>query len=164
MDDPFYFADQDVVNALFSSRLGDTQIECLEHRLAPHTPMRHIRIVDTASPACRYPDGTRPYLLHHTLAKPWLKSTVPNAYSRLLPRLLLAPDVTVRLSPGELPLRLRMGPAAAGARCLSGLGARGRTSARRQLGRLGIRTRLAARRADRAAASHVRSVDEPPTV
>jgi hypothetical protein len=163
MSDPFYFADQDVVNALFSAELRDEEIVCMEHRWAPHTPFRDIRIVDDLGLACEYADGTQPYLLHHTLAKPWLQATVPNAYSRLLPRVLLAPDVALRLSPQDLPLRLRTGPLANGARFSSGLQAHVRRAVRRQIGRLGIRTRMAALRAGRAATARSKSADDPPT-
>jgi hypothetical protein len=162
MSDPFYFADQDVVNAVLSAELGDDEIECLEHRWAPHTPLRGIRIVDERQLICEHSDGSRPYLLHHTLAKPWLQATEPNAYSRLLPRLLFAADVVVRLSPRDVPLRLRAGLLASADRYRCGVQARVRQSARRQLGRFGIRTRLAARRAARFDAAPLRSADDPP--
>jgi hypothetical protein len=163
MSDPFYFADQDVVNALLSAELRDDEIACLEHRWAPHTPLRGIRIVDERELICEYPDGSRPYLLHHTLAKPWLQATEPNVYSRLLPRLLFASDVTVKLSPADVPLRLRPGRLASADRWRCGVQAHLRRSARRQLGRFGIRTRLAARRAARQDAARPRSADGPPT-
>jgi hypothetical protein len=159
MSDPFYFADQDVVNALFSAELRDDEIECLEHRWAPHPPFRDICIVDECHVICEYPDGSQPFLLHHTLAKPWLQATEPNAYSRLLPRLLFAPDVALRLSPEDVPLRLRTGLLASAERYRSGVQARLRRGARRQLGRFGIRTRLAARHAGRIEAARSRSAD-----
>jgi len=151
MFDPFYFADQDVVNALFSSELRDDEVDCLEHKWAPHTPFSDLRIVDEHEMTCEYPDGSQPFLLHHTLAKPWLKATEPNVYSRLLPRVLFAPDVTVRLSPTDVPLRLRTGLLASAERYRSGVHARLRRSARTQIGRFGIRTRVANRRQRRLA-------------
>ena len=150
LDDPFYFADQDVVNALFSVSLADDAIDVREHRLAPHVPLTGVRILDRDQLVCEHADGLRPFVLHHTLTKPWLAPTVPNAYSRLLPRLLLAPDVRVRLRPEELPLRLREGRAAAAASRVTGAAVATRRRARRQLGRFGIRTRFAALRARRA--------------
>src|SRR5207247_5704741 len=97
-----------------------------------------------------YDDGERPFLLHHTMAKPWLQATPWNAYARLLPRLLLAPDVALRLRPDQVPLRLRQGPLAAADRRRADVQARVRRGARRQLHRFGIRTRLAAVRPARS--------------
>jgi hypothetical protein len=156
LSEPFYFGDQDVINALLAAHLEADEITMLEHRLAPHPPFPALRLVDTDRLLCRYPDGVRPFLLHHILAKPWLKATRTNVYSLLLPRLLLAPDVPLRLEPEQLPLRLREG-------WLGGLDRRRANAqaflffhARAQLGRFGIRTRirtrLAARRRRRAVA------------
>lgn len=142
LQDPFYFADQDVVNAVLRAELDDEELEIVAHALAPHTPLRGVRIADETSLVCEHADGTRPFVLHHTLAKPWLRATVPNAYSRLLPRLLLEPDVALQLSVQELPLRLRPGRMGSAARLLSGVRAAARAAARRQLGRFGVRTRL----------------------
>lgn len=141
--DPFYFADQDVVNAVLSAELVDDEVDIVEHRLAPHTPLRGVSIVNERELICQHADHTRPYLLHHTLAKPWMQATTPNAYSRLLPRLLLGPDVALQLSPEELPLRLRPGLLASGVRLVSGWRAAVRQEVRRQVSRFGIRTRLA---------------------
>jgi hypothetical protein len=163
MSDPFYFADQDVVNALFSAELRDEEIVCMEHRWAPHAPFRGIRIVDDLRLACEYTDGTQPYLLHHTLAKPWLQATVPNAYSRLLPRVLLARDVALRLSPRDVPLRLRTGLLASADRFRSGVQAQARWGVRHQLGSLGVRTRFAARRARRLEETRSKPGDGRPT-
>ena len=149
MTDPFYFADQDVVNALFSVSLDDAELDCREHRMAPHTPLAGVRVIDPDQLVCEHADGSRPFVLHHTLAKPWLAPTVPNAYSRLMPRILLAPDVALRLTPDELPRRLRTGPVAVAAREAAGARVAVRRGVRRQLGRLGLRTRLAALRAAR---------------
>jgi hypothetical protein len=91
-------------------------------------------------------------LLHHFLAKPWLKATRSNIYSLLLPRLLLAPDVALRLEPEQLPLRLREGRLAATDRGRANLQAFVYENGRKQLGRFGIRTRLAAWRRRHAAA------------
>jgi hypothetical protein len=151
LEDPFYFADQDVLNAVLAARFGDEELLMLEHRLAPHPPFRGLRLEDGNRLLCRYADGEQPYLLHHVLAKPWLAPTRTTVYSRLLSRLLLRPDVPLRIDPDELPLRLRDGTLAAVARGAAHSGTVMRTTARRQLGRFGVRTRLAARRDGRRA-------------
>jgi hypothetical protein len=147
---PFYFADQDVLNAVLAALLTSDEILCLEHKLAPHPPFTGVDVVDERRLSCVGRDGTQPYLLHHTMAKPWLKPTPVNAYSRLLPRLLFAPDLPLRLRPDQVPLRLRTGRLAYVDRVRADLQARTRTRARRLLGSAGIRTRLAARRDHRS--------------
>jgi hypothetical protein len=149
LTDPFYFADQDVLNALLSSRFGPEEVAVLEHRLAPHPPFAGLQLVDAGSLVCRYDDGVVPYLLHHTMHKPWLRATRTTVYSRLLTRLLLADDVTIRLSPAELPTRLREGVGAELARRRDTAFVGVRTATRRQLGRFGIRTRIADARSRR---------------
>jgi hypothetical protein len=144
LSDPFYFADQDVLNAIVAARLEQGEIMALEQRLAPHPPFGGLRLVDRESLVCRYPDGVQPFLLHHVLGKPWLKATRTSIYSLLLSRLLLASDVALRLEPGQLPLRLRAGWLAGADRERANAQAFVYAHARRQLGRLGIRTRLTA--------------------
>lgn len=142
LSDPFYFADQDVFNAVVASSLQASQVVTLEHRLAPHPPFSDLRILDEQRLLCQYSDGVRPFVLHHTLGKPWLKATRSNAYSLLFPRLLLASDVALRLRPEDVPLRLRPGRLAAADRRRAGVQAVVYSSARRELGRLRVRTRL----------------------
>jgi hypothetical protein len=146
LSDPFYFADQDVLNAILAGHFEPEEILTLEHRLAPFPPFSGLRLLDEQRLVCRYADGTEPFVLHHILAKPWLKATRSNIYSLLLPRLLLAPDVALRVEPEKLPLRLREGWLAAADRHRASMQAFLHTNGRRQLGRFGIRTRLAARR------------------
>jgi hypothetical protein len=143
LSDPFYFADMDVFNAVAAARLQPDEIVTFENRLAPHPPFADLALVDKQSLLCRYPDGARPFLLHHVLAKPWLKATRTNVYSTLLPRVLLAPDVTLQLAPERLPLRLREGWLAAVDRRRANAQAAVSTVTRGQLGKLRIRTRLA---------------------
>jgi hypothetical protein len=152
LSDPFYFADQDVVNALLAARVEDTELDVRPHRLAPHPPFRDLRLVDARRLDCRYPDGVRPFFLHHTMGKPWLQATRRTVYSTLLPRLLLAADLPVRLAPADLPVRVRDGRLAALERRRGDLQTRAVTGTRRQLGRFGIRTRLADRSRRRSAA------------
>ena len=66
------------------------------------------------------------------MSKPWLRRTPTNAYSRLMSRLLLGPDVAVPVPAHELPLRLRSGSAAVLARCASTAVAVSRMQARRR--------------------------------
>src|ERR1700693_1336517 len=106
LNDPFHLRDQDVLNAILAARFEPEEIIVVKHRLAPHPPFADLFMLDGDRLVCRYPDGTSPFLLHHVLAKPWLKATGSNIYSSLLSRLLLAPDVTLTLKPEQLPLRL----------------------------------------------------------
>jgi hypothetical protein len=138
VDEPFYFYDQDVLNAVLASEAPPDRLVILPHRLAPHPPFPGLELVDRRTLRCRYHDGTEPFLLHHVLAKPWLRSTRRSIYEVLLRRLLLGEDVPLRLDPGELPLRFREGPLASMDRARADLIAR----ARAQRGRLGIRARL----------------------
>jgi lipopolysaccharide biosynthesis glycosyltransferase len=106
-DDPFYFLDQDILNALLASEFEPEDVTVLPHRLAPHPPFDGLK-VDPASLHCQYASGEEPFVLHHVLAKPWLDRTSPNIYSALLPRLLLADDLPIRLEARDLPRRLRL--------------------------------------------------------
>jgi hypothetical protein len=72
-----------------------------------------IRVVDAGTLACRC-GGHATMLLHQADSpKPWQSRgwtrVRRNAYTRLLPRLLLEPDVALRLAPADLPLWLRPG-------------------------------------------------------
>jgi hypothetical protein len=108
--DPFYFAEQDLLNALLSTAIEPDRLVALEYRLAPTLPSFHkLRIVDQTTLRCAYADGVEPYLLHHIAFKPWLEIVYCNVYARLLTRLLFGPDVTLRLDASQVPLRLRTG-------------------------------------------------------
>jgi hypothetical protein len=150
LSDPFYFADQDVLNALLATEFASDDLAILEHRLAPHPPFGGVRLDDPRRLLCGYSDGTQPFVLHHILGKPWLTATRSTIYSALLTRLLLESDVALPLEPQELPLRLRRGRLASLDRIRADRQARLRSAARRQLGRFGVRTRLAARRSRNA--------------
>jgi hypothetical protein len=153
LDEPFYFADQDVLNAVLAAHFEPEEIKTVEHRLAPHPPFPGLQLIDETRLVCRYSDGAQPFLLHHILAKPWLKATRTTIYSLLLSRLLLAPDVVLRLEPGQLPLRLREGRLAAADRARAHLQTVIYSHARSQLGRFGIRTRIRSWRRRRRLAS-----------
>jgi hypothetical protein len=108
-DYPFLYGDQDVLNAILATRVERQRIVGLENRLAPNPPFQGLRLLDQATLRCAHRDGTEPYALHNFYRKPWLVRTRSSPYSRLLTRLLLADDVSLRLDPSELPLRLRTG-------------------------------------------------------
>jgi hypothetical protein len=105
--DPFYFADQDVVNAVLRAVVPEDRLLALEHRLAPTEPWDDVRVEDVSHLCCVNPDGSRPYLVHVVGPKPWLANVAPTAYEQLLPRLLTGDDVALRLDRSDLPLRLR---------------------------------------------------------
>jgi hypothetical protein len=119
--DPLYYLDQDILNAVAHSRLAGDEVVALDARLAPIPPFAGVRIVDETTLRCAYRDGAEPYLLHHCFRKPWLVRMRSNVYSRLLTRLLLGPDVPLRLDPADLPLRLRAGGRGRAARLASDL-------------------------------------------
>lgn len=106
---PLYYMDQDVLNAVFLSRLPPERVFALDARLSAAPPFAGLRIRDEIGLRCAYQDGAEPYLLHHFFRKPWLVAMRSNPYSRLLTRLLLGSDLPIRLEESELPLRLRTG-------------------------------------------------------
>jgi hypothetical protein len=126
---PFYYLDQDVWNAVLASSVDPGELVVKSADFAPHPPF-------TGS------QEYEPFLLHHIDRKPWLESTRTNAYSRMLPRLLLGPNVTLRLQPDEVPLRLREGRLAAVERARAEAAA----LAHGLRGRVGLRRRFAERR------------------
>jgi hypothetical protein len=144
---PTYFADQDLLNALFASVVPASGVSIRGQELAPHPPFQGVHVTDLATATCEYGDGTPPFLLHHMLKqKPWLVPQRPTPYSELLPRLWLAEDVAVRLSEEDVPLRFRGGPVAAAERRRAAASAllwetRGRLGLRRY-----VRNRRRARR------------------
>jgi hypothetical protein len=145
-ESPFYYADQDVWNAVLSSSLAESDLEVHPADLAPHPPFDELRPVSGGELRIAYGDGREPYVLHHVDRKPWLVSTRANAYSRLLRRLLLGEDVAVRLEPARVPRRFRTGIGAV----LAGAAAETAALAYGTRGRLGLRRRLADRRRARA--------------
>jgi hypothetical protein len=139
--DPFYYLDQDVLNALLLVDDRRNQVEVLPHRFAPFPPFAKLRIDDATALRCVYPDGAQPFAIHHIQGKPWLTLTRTSIYSRLLTRLLLADDLPITIDPCELPLRLREGVRASFAR----FGADAASRLQSQRGRLGLRRHLATR-------------------
>jgi hypothetical protein len=115
-DYPFLYGDQDVLNAILSTRVEADRIVSLAHRLAPTPPFTGLRVVDEVTLTCGYEDGEEPFLVHHHAVKPWLEPTHHGVYSRLLRRVLVGADLAVRVPQHHLPLRLRTGPLAYAAR------------------------------------------------
>jgi hypothetical protein len=113
---PFLYADQDVLNAILATRVPPEQVVVHPHRLAPTPPFEGLAPIDERRLRCAYLDGVEPYLLHHHVAKPWRDSTYHGVYSRLLRRLLVGPDIAIRVPEEQLPLRMRTGPLAYAAR------------------------------------------------
>jgi hypothetical protein len=79
-----------------------------------------VELVDPQTLECRYLGGET-LILHFSLGpKPWepngWRRVTRNAYVELLPRVLLAGDVALRLRPEELPRWLRDDAVAHGAR------------------------------------------------
>ena len=151
-DDPFYFLDQDALNALLaSSAFRREDVRVLDQSLLPLPPFEGLRIVDEQLLRLASVGGTEPFALHHYQRKPWLHSLGSNIYSELLPRLWLSPDLPLRLERADIPLRFRPGPAGAvGARFAASLAV-----AERFRRRLGARRRLRASWAKRPGAREI---------
>ena len=119
-DQPFWGGDQDAINALLMSEVDRDAVTELPEEEGPSPELLHeVRVLDERTLECEL-RGHRPYLLHYWGGpKPWERNAwiraSRDAYVRLMPRLLLASDVPVRLEPGELPLWLRRTPAGRGA-------------------------------------------------
>ena len=109
-DYPFYFPDQDVLNAILASKVQPESLAIMEHRLAPHPMFEGVELLDERTLRCSYSDGLEPFGLHQVLQrKPWLAPVRRTLYSDLLPRLWLGSDLALQLEPEQLPLRFRSG-------------------------------------------------------
>jgi hypothetical protein len=106
---PFFFADQDVLNAVLATAIEPDQLVTLDRRMEAIPPFEGLRIVDEATLRCEYADGLQPNTIHHLTAKPWLRETPRGIYTELLLRLLLRRDVAIRLRMRDLPGHLRRG-------------------------------------------------------
>jgi hypothetical protein len=109
---PFGLADQDVLNAILATRVGPDRVDTLDARLAATPPFKGLRVIDDRSLRCAYEDGVEPFVVHHFVLKPWLDRVHHGVYSQLLRRLLVGPDLAVRVAESEIPLRMRTGAAA----------------------------------------------------
>jgi hypothetical protein len=114
---PLTFADQDVLNAVLAARVEARWVVSLDSRLAPMPPFDGLRIVDAERLQCVGEGDIQPYLVHQSLPwKPWLEPIYDGIYSRLLRRLLVGPDIAIRVPAGDIPLTLRSGVRAAAKR------------------------------------------------
>ena len=111
---PFWAADQDALNALLFSELPEEAVEELPvHGEAFPEQLLRVRVQDPWTLASEL-DGEPTTILHYSLGPKawqrfgWLRLR-NDAYVRLLPRVLFADDVTIRLDPRGLPFRLRSG-------------------------------------------------------
>jgi hypothetical protein len=109
---PFRFADQDVLNAILSTRIESDGLEALEARLAPTPPFTGLRLDDERTLRCSYSDGAEPFFVHHHVVRPWLEPTHHGVYSRLLRRLLISDDVAISVPEDAIAPWLRSGPRA----------------------------------------------------
>ena len=105
ISNPFYCADQEILNAMLCTRY-EGRAKRLDRRLAPFPPFVGLEVTDLSRLSCAYPDGVAPYLLHHSFKKPWLVPMKPSPYSKLFTRAVTGPDVAIHLGRGDIPLRL----------------------------------------------------------
>lgn len=123
---PFWGGDQDAINALLMSEVdADAVVELPELEGPSADWLGEVRIEDEQTLRCTL-RGHETYLLHYWGGpKPWHSQSwmrvQRDAYVRLMPRVLFADDVAVKVSPEELPAWMRPGAAAGAA--LAGLGA-----------------------------------------
>jgi hypothetical protein len=136
---PFFYADQDVANAVLASARFRERTEVLPHSAAPHPPFRGIKVSSGLS--CFGEDGERPYFLHHVRQKPWSVPLPSNPYTELLVEFIHHP-LAPRFDESQLPLFLRAGRTARTARHLRSARGHARTHVR---GRLGLRPYLQSR-------------------
>lgn len=137
--DPFYYLDQDILNALLGTRVDAEDLIVHEQRLAPHPPFRGLQFYAAQDQRHAYADATEPFLLHYAHPrKPWLAHTRSSVFTRRFCRLVIAPDLALKPPIGTVPWRLRTGARASFAR--ANCSVRGRVADSR--GRLGIRRRL----------------------
>lgn len=103
--DPYFYPDQDVLNAILCTRF-EGHVTRIDRRLAPFQPFVGVEPAIGHDPAaahgaalCGYPDGVTPFLLHHTHRKPWNAPVPANPYSRLFSMLVTAPDACLPVAP-----------------------------------------------------------------
>jgi hypothetical protein len=153
-ESPTAFASQDALNALLMSEveLGQIEFQPLLAEAQGPVQLHRARVVDRARLQCRL-DGHPTTLLHTwSSPKPWepeaAKKLRRSAYLRCLRRLVVAPDVAVRLPAADAPAWLRPGPRGAVTLWLL-------TEARRPV--RGARARIRSSYASTAAAARVGS-------
>lgn len=98
---PYFFSDQDVLNAVLNALLPHELLAPLPHELAPWPTFPGL--VGAGLSEVGYANGTRPFLLHCTGPKAWEAAAPLNPYARALRELLVAEDAAL------LPFFLRRG-------------------------------------------------------
>lgn len=115
--DPFYYGDQDVLNALIGTAIPSERFAIAERDLVSYWPFRGLRVEDERTLDCALPGGHRPVLLHHIMQKPWSAPVASTPYTQLMTRLLCSSDVAIRVPRACIPWRLRSGAMPALVRC-----------------------------------------------
>lgn len=114
-DSPTAQSDQDALNAVLMGAATEPRFHLLPEEALPTMDQfrRAVRVIDPRALSCSI-DGRPVSLLHPSVkVKPfesdrWMDQG-RSPYPRLLRRLIVSPDVAVRVPPGELPLWLRPG-------------------------------------------------------
>jgi hypothetical protein len=108
-DYPLLYLDQDVLNAVLAARVERERVDSLPRLMAPRL-FDPPQVLDAEGLLVRFDDGLEPWVVHHILpAKPWLKPMHEGAYSKLLQRCLIGPDLAIRVPEDMVPLRMRTG-------------------------------------------------------
>jgi hypothetical protein len=109
----FAGGDDDALNAILRSEVPESALDVRpDNESILHDALRNVDILDPRSLECSY-RGRPPALLHFALrGKPWQwqawrRARTDDAYMRLLPRLLFARDLPVRVEPEEVAVWLR---------------------------------------------------------
>ena len=113
MAGPYWAGDQDALNALLMSEVPADAVEILPSGEEAYWDALRSVDVDERTLSCRR-NGTRVTILHYSFRpKPWERAAwirvVDDAYVRLLPRVLFADDVELRLDPADVPAWVRPG-------------------------------------------------------
>jgi hypothetical protein len=108
-DNPFFFPDMDVLNALIGPAVPIDSFILADMTTAAYYGFEGMRLVDADRLVVEARDGSRPLLLHHFGEKPWNRLLAPTVYSQLMTRLLLGEDVALRTPPEQVPYWLRPG-------------------------------------------------------
>jgi hypothetical protein len=116
-DHPLGYGDQDALNAILMSEIDAESITVLPYEGVSGPDDRPVKIVSGDRLICMR-DDLRISVLHHwDRPKVWCPSragrrrmSLPEPYIRLFPRVVFGEDVTLQLSPSDVPWWLRPGP------------------------------------------------------
>jgi hypothetical protein len=113
-ESPLWDGDQDALNAILMSEVPEDALVLLPNCVGPSWVRRAVEVTDADRLACSY-QGL-PCLLVHSSGAPkpwqahgWQRRIRHDAYVRLLPRVLFAEDLAIRLAPSDAPFWLRTG-------------------------------------------------------